>query len=1397
MSQEEEFSKWLRRKEKTFEENLKFAIKSWQSVEFTLTSKYEIVLQWLSEQKHLKNNEIVEEDFQELLKLRAQPGLIAQNVKKEFVEWFLKLAKDQQGESRKWCNLLQLLVEFELLQDLYRMDYKLHSRVFAEIFNSYEHYLECLKQNDKEFLGTFETEFFASVLKGLKETLKRCGDMRLYEKSFSAYALKPLVQVLLILRTFNGDFFEELLEIENLMCNEMSDKCMINRILNLPLPVRLLCLECSIVKRRGVESFLKDLLNHIFINFLKDSSLDSSLTLTVAAYVLEMLGRHDVSLNLQMLDELTAIKFLGKHIFETVKQKKSEYLKEVLMLLCAALRLNPLILEQHVFEITAWMILAPKSGLDKEEQELFEEYLVLLMDMFRRLSRAEKFVTNLLKALKEQLNHVNLAENKKRKTKIEAEEQPTPKKKKRGKENDNNMDDKQEDFSKYLNILFEDFFKSTLSKNLQDNNKLSASASFTKLQKYWPSNPVGLSFSKIITGLVSKPSLTIWKSLLYALKELIESLKDVKEIKENSLFQLDFQAALLAQYFSGSKLAEQSDKFLAELQQQRQFTLEVLQLFGEFILAREHESRIVTAFLELTYYASNFELLLCYYRPDGCQHDSLDPLKIVEQIHSFLTPEEWSALQQRIFNSGKSSCKQLLQRIKMQKSQASLLLLTHKEKAEFSLITVEEETLTSLLKTPQAKWYLQQFTRHDKVSISQYFVSKPELIYLCFEDLELLEFVALAVYENLSHDFNSKHSLLKNVCCNLDKIRQCSEITACELLIKELIEIVISQAPQEYKVKKLNVEDIKSNLDILSSLPLGQLRRQRKTLIFALHLCLYRDLKISQEDDLSLQTLEILKDLLHFGQQVLIFKYLPISLLLQLLPSDSCWDLYDFLFSTVKHEEKGTEQFLQGLAELLQEAQLSSSLNEEQRKLLLAAIDTLASISGPSAKHMRKYLDMFLKIFSNYIENHFTADCDGTSKKDKKFVHKTLAGFAPYAATILGKSAKAKENLKKQEDQNKDTKKEIQDAIEVDENFRRISKIYIGHSMDYRNPHAIRLMQVALNHRELLHLDQDEIEFVLTHYWSQINDDLNQSKEEKLSNKTMETAVKMIISNKTNEDLLLILKTIGNNIEESNFPNILQLLTFIAKCPFSTIKGAIFNEQYKQITFNITLRLQRDEQQHLIDNDLIIKLLNCHQAVLDNKMIPISTDTLDSILSFLMDVNIKKFRLTDTNLKDFNTLHLSITEVCNSLIKNRHILLMDRVPQYMHIFKDLLQSIVWYKSDRQKDTALPSDEIDVLSELALKLEALMHLIAQHRVGVKRVAPFILTFIINLMVANKRPTTLYNKIKTHIENICYELVGICDHRVGRFILRCSNEAGRQLYELLVKDYQKYHKFKGKV
>lgn len=80
---------------------------------------------------------------------------------------------------------------------------------------------------------------------------------------------------------------------------------------------------------------------------------------------------------------------------------------------------------------------------------------------------------------------------------------------------------------------------------------------------------------------------------------------------------------------------------------------------------------------------------------------------------------------------------------------------------------------------------------------------------------------------------------------------------------------------------------------------------------------------------------------------------------------------------------------------------------------------------------------------------------------------------------------------------------------------------------------------------------------------------------------------------------------------------------------------------------------------------------------------------------------------------------------------------------------------------------------------------------------KRLAPYLLSFVIHVTISNPRPTTLHTKVKTHISNICYDLISICDHRTSGFIMRGCNDASKEVYQTLVKEYRKYHKFRGKV
>lgn len=105
---------------------------------------------------------------------------------------------------------------------------------------------------------------------------------------------------------------------------------------------------------------------------------------------------------------------------------------------------------------------------------------------------------------------------------------------------------------------------------------------------------------------------------------------------------------------------------------------------------------------------------------------------------------------------------------------------------------------------------------------------------------------------------------------------------------------------------------------------------------------------------------------------------------------------------------------------------------------------------------------------------------------------------------------------------------------------------------------------MALTHRQRLHLDPDEIEFVLSSYWRQLNEDIATGD---ISASTVEPAIKLIIGYKTNEDFLLLLRRLSGQMEEMPRPdtptqhtalrNVLTLLGLFAKCSLSSVKGAV------------------------------------------------------------------------------------------------------------------------------------------------------------------------------------------------------------------------------------------------
>lgn len=53
---------------------------------------------------------------------------------------------------------------------------------------------------------------------------------------------------------------------------------------------------------------------------------------------------------------------------------------------------------------------------------------------------------------------------------------------------------------------------------------------------------------------------------------------------------------------------------------------------------------------------------------------------------------------------------------------------------------------------------------------------------------------------------------------------------------------------------------------------------------------------------------------------------------------------------------------------------------------------------------------------------------------------------------------------------------------------------------------------------------------------------------------------------------------------------------------------------------------------------------------------------------------------------------------------HRNVFIMNRVPQFVNVYKDLLQTVCWYKSNRGQHSQLEQAEVTVLAENAHNLE---------------------------------------------------------------------------------------------
>lgn len=102
------------------------------------------------------------------------------------------------------------------------------------------------------------------------------------------------------------------------------------------------------------------------------------------------------------------------------------------------------------------------------------------------------------------------------------------------------------------------------------------------------------------------------------------------------------------------------------------------------------------------------------------------------------------------------------------------------------------------------------------------------------------------------------------------------------------------------------------------------------------------------------------------------------------------------------------------------------------------------------------------------------------------------------------------------------------------------------------------------------------------------------------SNKTadFDKVVKMVINNRSNEDFLKMLKCYEHNLKLDNALFLCQIFLLILNCNLSNIKGAILNEEFKQISSRIVFSLEGNW-------DTILALIECQTCLCKNMKVSV------------------------------------------------------------------------------------------------------------------------------------------------------------------------------------------------
>lgn len=415
----------MNRTENDFASNLRFGIRAWQSIEFVLITKHEIITEEFCAQLPLQCeiNSVTWSAIHDFLALKCSAGAVSITVKEQLAHTLRQMANNNDRPPIPELFDALLLVLHNLAMQNY---YKSNPAAYAQFTGTCFQYLLRIIAVDAEF-AVSKLDAIRELITTVSTFIKNTPLLTEFRDAFTRDGYLPLVELTLRLHTELSSLFFPLVTDLYLNGDEATAElhaCLkrtkhptattrFQELLDGPTYSAMLLIETILLAHRN--DLVTQALLHKYM-------LKKDVQIGTATYYLQLLRKLEIPMTPTMLraDVTTGekssekvVSFIGRSVNSLCTAHFDTNLTAVLRLLIAALELEPMMFEHLIFPIVVQCMLARK---DDERMILYEHFMGLVIDIYRRLSRAEKFVSQLIRSLSDRLKVVKLTKKSKRKS---------------------------------------------------------------------------------------------------------------------------------------------------------------------------------------------------------------------------------------------------------------------------------------------------------------------------------------------------------------------------------------------------------------------------------------------------------------------------------------------------------------------------------------------------------------------------------------------------------------------------------------------------------------------------------------------------------------------------------------------------------------------------------------------------------------------------------------------------------------------------------------------------------------------------------------------------------------------------------------------------------------------